>query len=336
MYRELNQKISGIKKLLKFVVIGFLVTSMISCDSSAPQTKHSDYIETAFDSIKLLSLHRHTLNIDSIKNVVLNQISDTSSMADVHSAIEKANTSVDRHGYVIYKEEFKNMLAGDNPDVLSNPFPFSGKLIMDKYGFVSLDGFAGVDSIASKNYADSLQSLIFSLYQKRPKGWIIDLRNNSGGWPYPMLVGLGPILGKGVKAYKMNCDSVVMEYYYWKNETEFMTLVDSIRFIDEILPTAVIVSEDTGSAGELLTLCFRGNPLTTIIGQNTYGVSTGLASIMMPDTFVIAVTNTIMTDRYKVGDGEAIVPNSISSNWIEAFDMSYNWIESNQENVSRR
>lgn len=319
---------------MKYLLCGVILISIISCNSNSSKSEYIDYIETAFDSIQQRSIKKHSLNFDSIKNIVLSEISDTSSIADVHLAIEKANNSIDRHGYVIFKEQFKKMIAGKNPDVQLNPYPFSGKILKDKYGFISLDGFIGMDSISSRNYADSLQSLVFSLYQRKPKGWIIDLRNNSGGWLYPMLFGLGPILGKGIKAYKIDSDTIVEEFYYWKTETEHMTLNDDLRFLDKNLPTVIMIGEETGSAGELLTLCFRGNPLTTIVGQNSYGVSTGLSTVIMPDSFVIAVTNNIMTDRNKIGNGEAIKPNLVSNNWVEAFNMSYNWIEKNQVTMS--
>jgi hypothetical protein len=38
------------------------------------------------------------------------------------------------------------------------PFPFQGKIIDRKYAMVSIDGFLGVDSTSSDNYADSLQN----------------------------------------------------------------------------------------------------------------------------------------------------------------------------------
>lgn len=315
---------------MKYLLFAFILLSIFSCKSDSSEKKLAGYVEMAFDSIEFRSIKKNSFNFDSLKNIVLNEISDTTSIEDVYLALEKVTHSIDRHSYVIFKEDYKNMINGTNPDVTNKPYPFSGKILEDKYGFISLEGFMGMDSVASKNYADSLQSLVFKLYEENPKGWIIDLRYNTGGWIYPMLVGLGPILGKGVKAYKMDSDSIVEEFFYWKNEAEHMTLIDDLKFLDKNLPTAIIIGEETGSAGELLTLCFRGNPLTTIIGQNSYGVSTGVTPVIMPDSFVIAVANNLMTDRNKMGNGEAIRPQFVSNDWVEAFDMCYKWIETNQ------
>jgi hypothetical protein len=47
-------------------------------------------------------------------------------------------------------------------------------------------------------FAVQTQELICSLDQVHPGGWIVDLRGNSGGDMWPMVAGLGPIIGDGV------------------------------------------------------------------------------------------------------------------------------------------
>ena len=61
-----------------------------------------------------------------------------------------------------------------------------------------MKGFNNVDSINRIKYADSLQYQIKLMDNKYIKGWILDLRENSGGNCWPMLTGLGPLLGNGI------------------------------------------------------------------------------------------------------------------------------------------
>ena len=75
-----------------------------------------------------------------------------------------------------------------------------------------------------------------------------------------------------------------------------------------------------------MALCFRGHPGTILIGEPTYGVSTGLRGFFMPDSTQFAVTHTVMTDRNQVGDGGSILPEILADDPIESFEHAYKWI----------
>lgn len=309
-------------------LILILTQLVLGCTYKKNLSKNEKYAIQVFDSIEVYSRHRLTFNLDSLETQVLKQISDSTSHEEVIELLEYAIKTIDKHNYILSPEKYHQMETGTNPEVLINPYPFQGKILEEKYAFVTLSDFLGVDSISSKNYTDSLQRSILWLYNQQPKGWIIDLRNNSGGWIYPMLAGLGPILGPGIKAFEMSGHRVLEEYYFYKDTSAFLLLSDSIWFFEKHLPIAVLVSEKTGSAGELLTLSFRGNAKTTIIGTPTAGFSTGLKGFMMPDSTQICVTNCIMTDRNKKGDGGRIHPDILEYDLIQMFEQSYKWIES--------
>lgn len=316
-------------KILTFLIL-ILNLLLIGCTSKEYSSNTKKYVKQAFDSIEVYSRHRLTFNLDSLETQVLKKISDSTSHDEVIELLESAIKSIDEHNYIIPHGKYYQMETGTNRDVLSNPYPFQCKILDEKYAFVALNGFLGVDSISSKNYTDSLQRSILWLYNQQPKGWIIDLRHNSGGWIYPMLAGLGPLLGPGIKSYEVSGDSVLTEYYFCKNNSDYVLLSDSIWFFSKRLPVAVLIGEGTGSAGELLTLSFRGNPKTTLIGTLTYGVSTGLHGFFMSDSTQICVTNCIMTDRNKRGDGGKIIPEIIENDPIQMFEKAINWIESNE------
>lgn len=313
----------------------FLIIDLIGCNRSTDPFPQKEYVEQAFDTIAKYSLHRYTFNFDSLEREVLMHISDTTPQAEVHRRMENALRIIDRHSYIIPKEKWKQMREGRNPEVLMNPYPFKGKMLKDRYAYVSLDGFSGGDSLAADNYTDSLQKLISGLYAKKPAGWIIDLRYNSGGWSPPMVSGLGPILGLGVKAYTVSMDGTETEHYYAKSDTEYVTLSDSVWTFGKQLPTAVLIGGNTGSAGELLTLAFRGNPRTQLIGQPTYGISTDLMPVFMPDSMQLTITSDVMTDRNRKGNGGPIVPDVRSNDPMDSFEKAYEWIDNNRNNTPR-
>jgi carboxyl-terminal processing protease len=315
----------------------FLTISIIPFFACSPNKQkdisNTEYVKIAFDSIEFYSLQKNTYNFDSLEITILGQINDSTKAEHIIELLNNAVNDIDIHSYVLRKSEFRNLETGKSQQT---PFPFHGKIIDGKYAMVSIDGFLGVDSTSSDNYADSLQNLILNLYLKNPIGWIIDLRNNTGGWEYPMIAGLGPILGEGILAYEVNGDGkLVNEYSYARlNKNGVLTkqieLIDSAFVFDKKLPTVVLVGNNTGSAGEFLTQCFYENTKTVLIGEPTFGVPTGLRGFFMPDSTQICVTSSIVLNRNKKGNGKSIIPDIIERNKDKILEKAFEWIFQNQ------
>ena len=294
---------------------------------------NTEYVKIALDSIEFYSIHKNTYNFDSLKINILAQINDSTKREVVIELLNYAIDEVDIHSYILTKDQYKRLETGKSQ---LTPFPFQGKIIDRKYAMVSIDGFLGVDSTSSDNYADSLQNLILNLYLKKPIGWIIDLRNNTGGWEYPMIAGLGPILGEGILAYEVNRDGKIEnEYSYARlNKNGILKkqieLIDSAFIFDKKLPTVVLVGNNTASAGEFLTQCFYENKKTVLIGEPTYGVPTGLRGFFMPDSTQICVTSSIFKNRNMKGNGKPIQPYFYESDNIKILARAYKWIDENK------
>jgi len=315
----------------------FLTISIIPFFACSPN-KHNDisnteYVKIAFDSIGFYSLHKNTYNFDSLEITILEQINDSTKAEHIIELLNNAINEIDIHSYILRKSEFKKLETGKSQ---IDPFPFQGEIIYGKYAMVSIDGFLGVDSTSSDNYADSLQNLILNLHLKKPMGWIIDLRNNTGGWEYPMIAGLGPILGEGILAYEVNRDGKIEnEYSYAKlNKKSILTkqieLIDSVVIFNEKPSIVVLIGNETGSAGELLTLCFLDNPNTILLGTPTNGVPTGIAGFFMPDSTMICVTSSVFKNRNMKGNGKPIQPYIYESDNTEILSRAYKWIDENR------
>lgn len=311
-----------------------LLTLIFACRPNKQRDiSNAEYIELAFDSIEFYSIHKNSYNFDSLKRNILTQINDSTKRAEVLELLHFAIDEVDIHSYILTKDQYKNLETGK---AQPNTYPFQGEMIEGKYAMVSLDGFQGVDSTSSDNYADSLQRLLLHLHNKKPIGWIVDLRNNKGGWEYPMIAGLGPLLGEGILAYEVNRDGkIVNEYSYAKlNKNSIMTkqieLIDSIVIFNEKPPIVVLIGNETGSAGELLTLCFLDNPNAILLGTPTYGVPTGIAGFFMPDSIMICVTSSVFKNRNMKGNGKPIQPYISESDNTRILSRAYKWIDENR------
>lgn len=74
-----------------------------------------------------------------------------------------------------------------------------GELLGGGVAYVTVPGIIGSERHPDTVlFAERLQSLLRELDATVPCGWIVDLRENTGGNIWPMLAGIGPVLGEGV------------------------------------------------------------------------------------------------------------------------------------------
>ena len=318
------------KTVLLFFSALLMIGCLLSCQSnSVDQDARISYLEHAFDSIEYYSIHR-SLNIDSICAASVTLINDSTAMQEVYDLLHEQVRNIDHHSFLLPPGQQQQLEEG-HADFVPESFPFVGKMLDDGIAYVEIRGFMGVDSVSADNYVDSLQTLLNALYALHPSGWIIDLRANTGGNPYAMLAGIGPILGTGTKCYSLDFNGKRNDYYYkrWNEEDEeyeYMLLADSAHVFSDALPVSVLTGPETGSAGEVLVLAFMGNEATRILGEPTYGVSTGLTPCYLRDSACLYITSSIDYDRFGNAYGKEIQPEVLVHNPIELFELATTWI----------
>ncbi|WP_222537163.1 S41 family peptidase [Pedobacter polysacchareus] len=114
-----------------------------------------------------------------------------------------------------------------------------------------------MDSICS-----SIKQAIANIHTKKIKGWIIDLRVNTGGNMYPMIAGLTDFLGTG-KVGGFYVDSIQVSPVKYEGYP-----------IKKDLPIAVLISGYTASSGEMTAITTIGRKNAVLIGEPSAGYTT--------------------------------------------------------------
>lgn len=167
-------------------------------------------------------------------------------------------------------------------------------------------------------------------------GWIVDLRNNSGGNMWPMLLGVEPLLripGDGIQVLGMlrgagpnvpweSHDGTLMA----KGRPMLGFGQPGYRLREPGGPVAVLLGERTASSGEATALAFRGRPDTRSFGAPTAGFATSNSSIRLPDGSLFLLTDTLMADRNGVGDGGPIVPDQVTDGEAATLAAAHRWL----------
>lgn len=174
-----------------------------------------------------------------------------------------------------------------------------GRRLEGGIGYLDLPGLRGH---AALNYAEIVQCIISEIDQTTTCGWIVDLRRNTGGNMWPMLVGIGPVLGEGECILFVTSDEQEGIFYqqgraFSMREEEFEAIEQAYTLKQSWPPVAVLTSPLTASSGEFVTLAFRGRPRTRSFGEPTFGVPTANDDKRLGDGALILLTNALGADR---------------------------------------
>ena len=171
-------------------------------------------------------------------------------------------------------------------------------------------------------FADLLHGIIATVDTIGMCGWIVDLRGNSGGNMWPMLAGVGPVLGEGIVGAFVDPDSVVIEWYYRDGASGLGPNNDIVRVTDtpyELilqLPTvAVLTGPVTASSGEGIVTAFRGRNATRSFGLGTAGLSTANRTFRLSDGARMFLTVSTFADRTGMLYGGVMEPDSVVTGW---------------------
>jgi len=151
-----------------------------------------------------------------------------------------------------------------------------------------------------------VQHIIAELDGAHPAGWIVDLRGNVGGNMWPMLAGLGPILGESDHLGEFYTDQGQSVWFYREgvagtrtgDNVEAYPGVEGKAYHLASPPlVAVLIDRSTGSSGEAIAIAFRGRPQTRFFGEHTQGVTTVNQPFQLIDGATLWITIGVQADR---------------------------------------
>lgn len=168
-------------------------------------------------------------------------------------------------------------------------------------------------------HAQDLQTIIANMDQNNPTGWIVDLRINHGGNFWPMMVGLGPLLGDGIHGYFMGhndagTNNIVSSWGYTDGKVMHDgettdAILSAYRLKIPKPPIAVLTGEGTNSSGEIICIAFKGLDNVKSFGDKTKGASTSNIMFEIAPLKTIALTTHAVADRNLNTYGYKIEPD---------------------------
>ncbi|MBV7330667.1 S41 family peptidase [Chloroflexi bacterium TSY] len=252
--------------------------------------------------------------------------STASTTSDLYPLIRSILTELkDSHSSLSPPDRELAIRAGDSEIQLPH-----GSRIENDFGYINVPRFTGND-IQAVLYASTLQSEIRRLDSKTTRGWIVDLCQNKGGNMWPMLAGIGPLLGDGVVGMfvdmkgRQTCWSYENGQALYDNEVVY-ELDHPIQLFHRLPPVALLTGSDTASSGEAIAVAFRKRPKSASFGQLTAGLSTANDAYALADGAVLYLPVALFADREGEVYGGPLEPDYPSDSSETALSDAVEWL----------
>ncbi len=247
------------------------------------------------------------------------QISQARTVRDTINCFVKVLEQLnDVHSYFIYRGEYFGHYKPQDSATYARLRPvlrrsqtekeqFSTTMLPGSIAYVRVPAINAFAADEVNSFAQALHDSVVQYSSQKPKGFIVDLRLNSGGNMYPMLAGLGPLLGNTVLGYETDMDGNEVRKWEIQNGN-FVTggyTATAIRQtgkpVFEKLPVAVLTGPVTGSSGSMTAIAFKQRPHTVFIGEPTAeGYTTSNGYFTYGNTLIFLFATSFVADRNKI------------------------------------
>ena len=302
---------------LPIVLISFLWFSCsndedpkINSDISSEAQLQIDWLNNMLDIMEANSVNRKVIDWPTFRGNVLDAARGKERKDELDEVLRNAISLLgDNHSFIV-KPSGQLLFGPSNLDCFSRSVSV---VDIENVGYIKVPGFSGNPEEA-RNFAKDLQVQIQEQDDENLTGWVVDLRNNSGGDMWPMLAGIGPILGEGIAGYFVDLDNSKSEWGYFDGNSRLsgqdITTVDNpYELLNPNPKVAVLFNRACGSSGEAIIVAFKERPNTRSFGEPSCGVSTANLSFDLGDGYTLFLTVSTFADKYQNRYGDRIPPD---------------------------
>lgn len=285
------------------------------------------YVEQVLDTMQKNALHKGKIDWNAVRKETLARSRDAKTTIDTYPAIAYALSQLqERHSFLqlpdripdgqketMYEQMYKSLVL-PRLDQKKSPFAPSkeiqGRMLhraSESFAYVvipmcSSQYAEGKNTALFQEFADKLHEIVIELHAEQPTGWIIDLRGNGGGDMWPMLAGIGAVLGEGQLGAFVSADGTRTSWQYKDGKAGMPGITKAeIRqtpfVLPELPPVAVLFDGGTASSGEAIAISFAGRPRERSFGEHTAGLSTANQPYPLPDGAVLVLCVATEADR---------------------------------------
>jgi hypothetical protein len=297
--------------------------------SGPPSGQAQAYLDELIGLMQAHSVNRLTIDWQAFRSKVFAQAPGAQTIRETYPAIQVALNELG-DGHSLYYASTGTVFGAARRMACGGSGAAAPALPAD-IGYVRVPAFSGTAEAAT-TLATDLQRTIMAADQGDVIGWIVDVRGNGGGNMWPMIAGVGPVLGEGVAGYFIDPVGAETAWEYrdgaaWEGGVANQRVAAPYRLRRERPRVAVLVDNGVASSGEAVVISFKGRPDTRSFGDRTCGLSTANAPYPLSDGATLNITEAVMADRARTRFGFAVHPDEpVPSNQV--VERAVEWLRS--------
>lgn len=292
------------------------------------------YLTAALDLIQKRALRRGEVDWPEVRRTAFARAAGARKPSGTYPAIEGALGALgDGHSRFLSPAAAKKLL-GTSLDTIPG---LVAKRLRGGPGYVALPGVQG-STHTYDTYVRQGRGAVAAADRKGACGWVVDLRGNKGGSMYPMFAVIAAILGDGNVGAFVGADG---KRTVWTVKDRNLKaganrpLWPAAKPLSRTHPAVAVLTDGrTASAGEAVTVAFRGRPATRSFGMRTFGTPTGNSPHRLSDGAELVLTEVKEADRTgRTYDGPIppdeeflVEPKDIGTSRDRALEAATRWL----------
>lgn len=285
------------------------------------------YLDALLGTMETYSVNKGAIDWPGFRAQVVASAGDARTIPDLYPAIELALRLLGDHESYYWTRG--GALVGPAPVGgcgASAPTPYG---LPDTIGYVKVAS-CDCQGSAATQFAESIHRAIRAADRVGLAGWIVDLRGNFGGNMWPMIAGIGPVLGNGIIGWVVYNDREYEREYRDGAATSFgetfASVADPYTLLKEYPKVAVLTDGIVASSGEAIVVFFRGRPGTRSFGTPTCGHHHLQQEFRLSDGATLFLVSGQHADRMKRRYGGSIHPDEIIAEPGDAVNRAVAWL----------
>jgi hypothetical protein len=292
----------------------------------------TNYVNELLNTMQLNSINRDRLNWTDVRAQVAQRAAGAQTIQNLYPAISLALGLLDDH------HSFYQAAGGGG---VGNPLSprctaaaAGTPALPGDVGYVRIGSFSSSVAGADVAFADTIQEQIRARDAENLVGWIVDLRGNGGGNMWPMVAGVGPVLGEGVIGFFVTPTGSSSPWSYQggaalNGSTPISRTTTLYLLLSRVAPKVAVLTDNlVASSGEAVAVAFRGRPNTRSFGGATCGLSTANSGFRLSDGATLQLTVSLMADRLGMRYGIPLAPDETVDGDGAVVQRAIGWLRS--------
>ena len=286
------------------------------------------HLTQLLDIMQANSINRNRIDWSAFRQTVEGVTPNAQTIEDLYPRIRTALLLLNDH-HSFYQGPDSTYIYSPSLGPCTDPTP-SAVQVPDGIGYVKVGSFTGRGP-AETAFAQSIQDALRAADRRNLTGWIVDLRNNGGGNMWPMIAGLGPILGHGTAGAFVDPDGGITWWGYEDNASVYngsplVSVTTPYRLLRPNPRVAVLTNCGIKSSGEAAVIGFRAMQNARSFGTATYGLSTANEEFALTGGGTLLLCVSTMADRTGRTYGNAVVPDEVITDPDETLRRAIEWL----------